>query len=144
MSDVAGALGVSCTHCHERGDFEVVTHEKIIANWMATELIPSLSKREGGAVWCKDCHASEGRPRAKILGSPRRNEIAIEWMTVHLVDRFATAQGRPLFCKSCHVGKLGTPEFARHLLPGPPAAPSADVPPAMSPVAPSRVDRKAD
>lgn len=117
MADVADALGVGCDHCHAPHDFRVATPRKEIANWMARELVPRLSTKGGGrAVTCADCHTREGRPVAKILGTPRSESRAIEWMTTELVEKFSLADGAPLRCKTCHAGNLGTPEFRRRLL----------------------------
>jgi hypothetical protein len=126
MKDVARALGVGCEHCHV-ADFSAPTRNKQVANWMATELMPSLEKRGGGAISCADCHASNGPPRAKILGAPRRRDLAVEWMTVVLVERFAAASGEPLYCRTCHGAGLGEAGFrgsvilAHPLTPAPPA-----------------------
>ena len=111
MQGVAKALGTGCDHCHDEMDFGAPTQNKRIANWMATELEPRLAKRSGGAVACADCHADDGKGKAKILGSPRRRERAVEWMTANLVERFDAAAGGPLYCKTCHVGQFGTARF---------------------------------
>jgi hypothetical protein len=107
MREASLALGVSCTYCHLPGDFGAMTERKRVANWMATELVPSLRKRSGGDITCRDCHAG----RAKFLGDPRRRELAIEWMTVELGERFEQATGGRLYCKTCHGADLGRPEF---------------------------------
>jgi hypothetical protein len=112
MQEVSLALGVSCTYCHVPGDFPALTERKRVANWMATELIPSLRKRSGGDIACRDCHAG----RAKILGDPRRRELAIEWMTLELGERFEQAGGGPLYCKTCHGADLGRPEFRSRVI----------------------------
>lgn len=125
MGFVTRALGQPCQYCHDPNDFTVMTHRKHVANWMAQKLVPSLEKRGGGDVWCKDCHAASGTGRAKILGDPRSRSWAIEWMSTHLVERFDTADGHPLRCKMCHVGNVGSKEwdpkviFGDHLPPIP-------------------------
>jgi hypothetical protein len=116
MTETARALGVSCDYCHERGDFQRATPKKEIANWMATKLSPSLRRRGGGAVSCADCHASEGRGVAKILGEPRRQGRSVEWMTTVLSERFETSQGTPLYCRTCHLENLGQPGFAKTVI----------------------------
>jgi hypothetical protein len=128
MQGVARALGVDCPYCHEPGNFAAPTHQKQVANWMAKELVPQLTKRAGGPVACADCHAG----RAKLLGSPRSRQRAVEWMTTRLVERFDTAAGKPLYCKTCHRENLGKPGFRRQIILGdlfgevPP--PAAEVP----------------
>jgi hypothetical protein len=116
MQNVARALGTGCDHCHAGKDFSAATPNKLIANWMASELVPRLAKRSGGAVACADCHAGDGKGKAKILGAPRSRQRAVEWMTVSLVERFDAAAGGPLYCKTCHVGQLGTPAFQGHVI----------------------------
>ena len=112
MAGVTTFLGVRCQYCHLVPDYKAMTHRKQIANWMASDLIPSLQRKKNGAPpWCNNCHMAEGKGVAKILGDPRRPSFAIEWMTTHLVEDFQTKKGNPLHCKSCHVGNLGTPEF---------------------------------
>jgi hypothetical protein len=147
MGFVTRALGQPCQYCHVGENFPEMTHRKHVANWMARELVPRLSKHGGGDVWCKDCHAASGTGRAKILGDPRSRSWAIEWMSTHLVERFDTAQGDPLRCTMCHVGNVGTPGWnpkvilTDHLPPKPPSpAPTAPSEPADAGVAPSVSD----
>jgi hypothetical protein len=116
MTETARALGVGCDYCHEGGDFPRATPKKEVANWMATKLAPSLRRRDGTAVSCADCHASEGRGVAKILGEPRRQGRSVEWMTTILSERFETSQGSPLYCRTCHLENLGQPGFARTVI----------------------------
>jgi hypothetical protein len=127
MGGVTHFLGVKCEHCHRGEDYAADTHNKAVANWMARELVPRLSDKTGGEVWCNDCHVRDGRGVAKILGNPRDRGFAIEWMSTHLVERFESRAGDALFCKNCHGGTLGTPEFrAKIVLRDPPLAlPSA-------------------
>ncbi len=107
MGGVTHFLGVQCKHCHLEPDYAADTHNKRVANWMATELVPRLAQRSGGEVWCQDCHAGQ----AKLLGNPRRADLAVDWMLTHLVDGFQTKRGLPPKCKDCHGGDLGSPEF---------------------------------
>jgi hypothetical protein len=142
MGGLTHFLGVECRHCHAEPDYAADTHNKQIANWMARELVPRLQKRVAasngsGEVWCQDCHA--GKP--KLLGNPRRKDVAIEWMTTHLVEDFSTVAGKPPKCRDCHGGDWGSPEFRSQIilselsgLPAP-VAPSA----AATPVAPAAV-----
>jgi hypothetical protein len=116
MGGLTHFLGVECKHCHLEPDYAADTHNKQIANWMARELVPRLQKRAAAdasrEVWCQDCHA--GRP--KLLGNPRRRDVAIEWMTTHLVEDFDTVAGKSLKCRECHGGDLGTPEFRTKII----------------------------
>jgi hypothetical protein len=133
MGGVTHFLGVECRHCHLEPDYAADTHNKQVANWMARELVPRLQKRTADAggnkdVWCVDCHA--GQP--KLLGNPRRRDVAIDWMTTHLVQDFSAASGKPPKCKECHGGDLGSPQFRGKVilaelggLPAPAPAPSA-------------------
>jgi hypothetical protein len=117
MGELTHFLGVECEYCHVEGRYEAPTHHKQVANWMATELIPSLEKKGGGEVWCDDCHSANGKPTPKILGVPRRQGFVVEWMTTHLTERFdrAGSQGN-LLCKDCHRSNVGSPDFERRIL----------------------------
>jgi hypothetical protein len=137
MGGLTHFLGVECKHCHLEPDYAADTHNKQVANWMARELVPRLQKREAGdttrEVWCQDCHA--GKP--KLLGDPRRRDVAIEWMTTHLVEDFATNAGKSPKCRDCHGGDLGSAEFRTKIilgdlsgLPAPPAPPAPTPAPA--------------
>ncbi len=132
MGGLTHFLGVQCEYCHVKDEYRAPTHRKAIANWMARELIPTLSKKTGGETWCNDCHVVNGKGTAKILGNPRKQSWAIEWMTTHLTDDFErSADHAALRCKDCHGANLGSPEFRRriiltnHLPPRPAAAPAA-------------------
>jgi hypothetical protein len=116
MGGVTHFLGVKCNYCHLVPDYRAMTHRKEIANWMASELIPSLQKKNGAQAWCNDCHVNEGKGVAKILGDPRQPTFAVEWMTTHLVEDFQSKGGSALHCKACHQGNLGTPEFQRRVI----------------------------
>jgi hypothetical protein len=108
---------------------------------MARELVPRLARRVADAggereVWCRDCHA--GKP--KLLGNPRKRDVAVEWMTTHLTEDFQTVAGKPPKCKECHGGDLGSPQFRTKVileeLPGLPA-PAPAPPPAPVETPPS-------
>lgn len=140
MGGLTHFLGVKCEYCHVEDQYEAPTHNKQVANWMASELIPSLQKKGGGEVWCNDCHSANGKPTPKILDVPRRQGFVIDWMTTHLTERFERAgdQGN-LLCKDCHRSNLGSPDFQRRIiltdhLPPRPSAPEA---PVSEPNAPS-------
>ena len=119
MGGLTHFLGVPCRHCHLEPDYAADTHNKQVANWMARELVPRLQQRAAAAdggreVWCQDCHA--GKP--KLLGDPRRRDIAIEWMTTHLSEDFDTAAGKPPKCRDCHGADLGSPAFRAKVILG--------------------------
>ncbi len=117
MGGLTFFLGVKCAYCHEEPDYPKMTHRKLIANWMARELIPSIQKKRGGGdVWCNDCHVVDGKGTAKILKSPRDTRWAAEWMTTHLVEDFNAADGHPLRCKACHGGNPGSPDFKKKII----------------------------
>jgi len=117
MAEVSAALGVECKYCHLLPDFRAMTERKQIANWMASELVPALRKKDTGrAPWCSDCHRAHGNARAKLLGDPRDTSFASEWMTIHLVENFETQSGAPLRCNGCHHGNLGTPQFQHKIM----------------------------
>jgi hypothetical protein len=116
MGGVTAFLGVKCAYCHLEPNYRAMTHRKQIANWMAAEMIPRLRKKDGGEVWCNDCHVVDGKSTPKILGQPRDPRWATEWMTTVLVEKFQTADGAPLRCKDCHQANLGRPEFQKKII----------------------------
>lgn len=116
MGGVKHFLGVECSYCHDESDYAKMTHRKHVANWMARELIPALEKKQGGELWCNDCHLVGGKGTAKILGQPRDPRWAAEWMATHLVEDLRAADDKPLRCKSCHGGNPGTPEFQKKII----------------------------
>jgi hypothetical protein len=117
MGGVTHFLGVKCAFCHLEPDYRAMTHRKRVANWMASELIPRLQKKNGGGdVWCRDCHIVNGKGTTKILGNPRDERWAVEWMTTHLVEDFETRSGAGLRCKNCHQANIGSPDFQRKII----------------------------
>lgn len=143
MGGITHFLGVQCSYCHVEPNYEVMTHNKHVANWMARELIPRLEKKTGGEVWCNDCHVVAGKGTAKILKDPRSESWAIEWMTTHLVENFELEGGNPLRCKTCHEGNLKSPGFRKKIIlagepPPPKAEPATDGKDALPGPAPAR------
>jgi hypothetical protein len=122
MSKVADQLGVECTYCHapkpgaapdsKERDFPAPTPKKDIANWMSMHLMSAVKPADGSPLRCGSCHTDDqGRPVAKILGSPRDPVKANEWMSLVMVRKFVARDGSKLRCKSCHAGTPGTVEF---------------------------------
>lgn len=116
MKGVSAALGVRCQHCHVESDYGAPTEQKRIADWMSLELMPRLRKHDGSSLSCQSCHATRGKPRAKLLGQPRSESFSIEWMNAELVANFQRADGGALRCKTCHADNLGSPGFQRRLI----------------------------
>ena len=116
MGGLTHFLGVDCTFCHVEPNYEIMTHNKRVANWMARELIPRLEKKAGGEIWCNDCHVVAGKGTSKILGNPRSEAFAVDWMTTHLVGNFEVKGGKVLRCKGCHGGNLGSREFQKKII----------------------------
>jgi hypothetical protein len=138
MGGVTHFLGVKCAYCHLEPDYAADTHNKSVANWMARELVPTLRKRqfalgETGEVWCQDCHAG----KAKLLGRPRDQSLAIDWMTTHLVEGLDSREGKPLKCKDCHQGDLGSPQFRAKVILSELPGLSKPPPPEISPSSPA-------
>jgi nitrate/TMAO reductase-like tetraheme cytochrome c subunit len=50
------ALGVNCSYCHKRGDFEADTPRKQTARLMRQEFSGKLRKQDGKPISCNDCH----------------------------------------------------------------------------------------
>ncbi|HET9954016.1 MAG TPA: hypothetical protein VFQ61_05915 [Polyangiaceae bacterium] len=117
MKQVSRALGVDCPYCHAGSDYARDTERKRIANWMAIELAPKLrEKGSGRPARCSSCHLVDGVGRAKLLGNPRAEPVALEWMNTHMVADFVTQNGALLRCKTCHRAQFGAPGFARRLI----------------------------
>ena len=65
MQEFNQALGVNCSYCHKKGDFEAETPRKQMARLMLKEFSAKLTKQDGQSVHCSDCH--QGRPRPLIM-----------------------------------------------------------------------------
>jgi hypothetical protein len=119
MASVVTQLGVECQYCHipipnqpKKFDFPQMTPRKEVANWMSMHVMPALKTADGSPMKCKSCHTDgEGKPIAKILGTPRDPVKAQEWMSMVMVNKFVTAKGEKLKCKSCHAGNFSTPQW---------------------------------
>lgn len=73
MQEFTKALGVQCNYCHKEGDFEAETPRKQLARFMVTEYSRGLTKADGSAVHCNDCHQGIARPLTR-LPFPRRQQ----------------------------------------------------------------------
>jgi nitrate/TMAO reductase-like tetraheme cytochrome c subunit len=71
MQEFTKALGVKCDYCHVPGKFADETPRKQIARFMMTEFSGKLTKADGSAMSCNDCHQGHALPLAK-LPFPRR------------------------------------------------------------------------
>lgn len=56
------ALGVNCSYCHKKGDYEAETPRKQTARLMLQEFSAKLRKPDGKPVSCNDCHQGRARP----------------------------------------------------------------------------------
>lgn len=72
MNSFTKALGVECNYCHT-SDFDDETPRKQMARFMMTEYARGLTKKDGSAVTCNDCHQGRARPLA-VLPFPKREE----------------------------------------------------------------------
>ena len=89
MNTFTKALGVQCSHCHEK-DFRAPTAKKKIATHMWNDFTRALAlegggSREGGAIYCDSCHrrtraaprpARPRRARRVDAGELRRQDEA--------------------------------------------------------------------
>ena len=62
MREFNQALGVNCSYCHKKGDFEAETPRKQIARLMLKEFSASFIKADGQPVTCIDCHQGRAHP----------------------------------------------------------------------------------
>jgi len=60
MAGFAESLGVKCAYCHAT-DFEEETPRKQVARFMIQEFTRQLTKQDGSAIGCADCHQGHGR-----------------------------------------------------------------------------------
>lgn len=120
MADTAKMLGVDCRYCHvphptdpKKELYPVMTPKKEIANWMRGHLMAAIKPADGSELRCVSCHVDKnGKPVAKILGTPRDEVYAHEWMSLVMTTKFVVrATGEKLKCKHCHVGNYKTPEW---------------------------------
>lgn len=73
MQAFSKALGVSCEYCHGEGGFDAETPRKQIARYMMTEFSGKLTKADGSAMSCNDCHQGHALPLVH-LPFPRREQ----------------------------------------------------------------------
>ena len=96
MNTFTKALGVQCSHCHEK-DFKAPTEKKKIATHMWNDFTRALAMEGGGAVYCDSCHGG----RAQFLD--RRDLGALgTWMQENYVDKMKRADGKEHICDTCH------------------------------------------
>ncbi|MBS1809134.1 MAG: photosynthetic reaction center cytochrome c subunit [Acidobacteria bacterium] len=60
------ALGVNCSYCHKKGDYESETPHKQTARLMMKEFSAKLTKPDGKPASCSDCHQGYARPLARF------------------------------------------------------------------------------
>lgn len=112
MARVAGALGVSCKHCHvsdpsdpKKELYAEFTDNKRKANWMYKTFVQGLRPSNGTPMSCASCHLDAGgRAVAGILKEPRDRDFAQEWMHEVMTTKFVEQNGKRLKCKTCHAG----------------------------------------
>ncbi len=96
MNTFTKALGVQCSHCHEK-DFKAPTEKKKIATHMWNDFTRSLALEGGGALYCDSCHGG----RAELLD--RRDLGALgAWMQDNYVDKMKRADKKDHGCDTCH------------------------------------------
>lgn len=96
MNTFTKALGVQCSHCHEK-DFKAPTANKKIATHMWNDFTRALALEGGGALYCDSCHGG----RAEILD--RRDLGALgTWMQDNYVDKMQRADKKEHLCDTCH------------------------------------------
>ncbi|MBX3207937.1 MAG: hypothetical protein KF764_23020 [Labilithrix sp.] len=100
MNTFTKALGVQCSHCHEK-DFRAPTANKKIATHMWNDFTLALAldgePAGGGALYCDSCHGG----RAQFLD--RRDLGALgAWMQDNYVDKLRRADGKDNTCDTCH------------------------------------------
>lgn len=103
MNTFTKALGVQCSHCHEK-DFRAPTAKKKIATRMWNDFTRALALEgsggpggEGGAIYCDSCHGG----RAQLLD--RHDLVALGgWMQENYVDKLKRADRKDHGCETCH------------------------------------------
>lgn len=96
MNTFTKALGVTCSHCHDK-DFRAPTANKKIATHMWNDFTRGLALEGGGVLYCDSCHGG----RAEILD--RRDLRALgAWMQESYVDTMRRADKKDHGCETCH------------------------------------------
>ncbi len=100
MKSFAQALGVSCTGCHQPGDFAATTPQKNVAAHMWNDFLRRLARTDGQSLYCDSCHAG------RLTFLDRTNPQALMgYMKRTFVDGIQRRDGQPHGCATCH----GTP-----------------------------------
>jgi len=96
MNTFNKALGVKCSHCHDK-DFKAPTANKAIAAHMWNDFTRALSIGDSATLYCDSCHVG----RARFLD--RRDPHALgAWMQSNYVEQLKRADGKDHGCETCH------------------------------------------
>ncbi|HWQ32683.1 MAG TPA: photosynthetic reaction center cytochrome c subunit family protein [Blastocatellia bacterium] len=66
MQAFTKALGVKCEYCHTETDFGDETPRKQITRFMMTEFSRGLTRPDGTAIGCNDCHQGHAKPLSHL------------------------------------------------------------------------------
>lgn len=105
MKSFTIALGVQCTGCHAMAggqvDPSIETPQKRVARKMWSEFVAKLQKKDGGAIYCDNCHQG-----AKTFIDRVAPTKALEtWMRDNFAGQLKRKDGQTHTCATCH----GTP-----------------------------------
>lgn len=96
MNTFTKALGVKCSHCHEK-DFRAPTANKKIATHMWNDFTRGLALDGGGLLYCDSCHGG----RAQFLDRTDLRALGA-WMQESYVDKMRRADKKDHGCETCH------------------------------------------
>ncbi|MDF2695067.1 MAG: hypothetical protein K0S65_3450 [Labilithrix sp.] len=96
MNTFTKALGVQCSHCHEK-DFKAPTANKKIATHMWNDFTRGVTLESGEAVYCDSCHGGH----AQFLERRDLKELG-GWMQTSYVDKLKREGKKEHSCDTCH------------------------------------------
>jgi len=117
MSTFTRALGVPCTGCHDRNDFQRPTEQKQLAVAMWNGFTRSLAFTDGQPLYCDSCH--QGQPQYLARSD---HETIASYMSESFAEALVRSERpkEPLECETCH----GVPVEPRFLAKWKSASPS--------------------
>jgi hypothetical protein len=97
MTSFTVSLGVDCTGCHVKNDFQAATRNKNIARNMWVHLAQGLEHTDGSAVYCDSCHKGQ----AVFLDRSDAKKL-MGYMKANFVTPLKRRDGKTHDCTTCH------------------------------------------
>lgn len=119
MESFCVSLGVQCSFCHARGDYEQVTPRVFVAAAMWLKFTRAFVRRDGGPLYCDSCHHGA----ATFLARGADDGDALARFMHGYIEQIRPRGGGPMRCESCH-GRPFTARFLPRMPLSPPPAPA--------------------